>query len=268
MRWSAHCVTMWSCFSLAYYCMDLVAIVGVTGWVWWQQALAHVLLVTPHVALALMITPALIKYESLLSCVVRRVDEMVASVVHHMERTSRVCDSLRKKVVDAHRQELEDAAPREGGVGTLSTIAEDTQSRKRQLSQHFQRTLVAETGGSSRSLCAMSMSSMDPSATVGGEFSDEQLNDAVKWLFHKISRGDKEIRLQRLRVGLHKINAYFTQKDWALLCRLLDRDRTRRIEVRMLAPSATLVWSRSDSSSKCSFDAASLVHADSSSLSF
>ena len=29
VRWIAHCVSMWSCFSLAYYAMDLVAVVQV-----------------------------------------------------------------------------------------------------------------------------------------------------------------------------------------------------------------------------------------------
>ncbi len=226
MRWIAHCVSMWSCFSLAYYCMDLVAIVGVTEWAWWQQAIAHTLLVTPHLILTLRLSPAVIKYESLLSCVVRRVDEMVATVVHHMERTNRVCETLRSRVVDAHKQELEAAAPRDGGRGTPSDTSEGTQERKRQLSQHFHSTVTAETGGSRMNLGSPSSASM-----LDGEISDVQLSDSIKWLYNKISRGDKEITLRRLRVGLHKINAYFTEKDWAMLCRLLDRDRTRKIEV-------------------------------------
>ena len=202
--------------------MDLVAIVGVTGWAWWQRVIAHVLLLAPHVLLALMISPAVIKYESLLSCVVRRVDEMVATVVHHMERTSRVCESLRSKVVDAHRQELEDAHPQNRSATALDDIPEAPQTRKRALSQHLQRTVTLETGRSS-------MSSVAPSTTVGGELSE--VSDAITWLYDKISRGEKEISLRRLRVGLHKINAYFTEKDWMLLCRLLDSDRTRMVEV-------------------------------------
>lgn len=234
MRWVAHCVTMWSCFSLAYYCMDLVAIVGVTEWSWWQQAIAHILLVVPHLVLTLTLSPAVIKYESLLSCVVRRVDEMVATVVHHMERTTRVCETLRSKVVDAHKQELEAAAPQHGGRGTLSDIAEEgTQERKRQLSQHFHFALSAEISGTAGS--RMNLSADSSASMLGHEIADQQLSDAIKWLYNKISRGEKEITLRRLRVGLHKINAYFTEKDWSMLCRLLDRDRTRKIEVRMHA---------------------------------
>ena len=197
VRWTAHCVSMWSCFSLAYYCMDLVAIVGVTEWSWWQQAIAHILLVSPHLILTLRLSPAVIKYESLLSCVVRRVDEMVATVVHHMERTSRVCETLRTKVVDAHKQELEAAVPRDGGKGALSDIPEGTQERKRQLSQHFHVAVSAETGGSRMNLGSPSSASM-----FDGESSDVQLTESIKWLYKKISRGDKEITLRRLRVGI------------------------------------------------------------------
>lgn len=210
--------------------MDLVAIVGVTEWSWWQQAIAHILLVSPHLILTLRLSPAVIKYESLLSCVVRRVDEMVATVVHHMERTSRVCETLRSRVVDAHKQELEAVVTRDGGKGTLHDIPEGTQERKRQLSQHFHVAVSAETGGSRRNLGSPSSASM-----FDGESSDEQLTESIKWLYQKISRGDKEITLRRLRIGLHKINAYFTEKDWGMLCRLLDRDRTRKIEVCMHA---------------------------------
>lgn len=231
VRWVAHCVSMWSCFSLAYYCMDLVAIVALTEWAWWQQALSHLALVAPHLLLALIISPAVIKYESLLSCVVRRDDEMVATVVHHMERTNRVCDSLREKVVDAHMQELEDD-PKYEGAGSLHSFAADadTKLRKRQLSQHFQRTVAAETTGGRMSVSSSAMP-YPPSAT-DSEVSEQQLADAIAWLYGTISRGEKEITLRRFRVGLHKINAYFTEKDWAMLCRLLDRDRTRMIEVR------------------------------------
>jgi hypothetical protein len=62
VRFMAHCVTMWSCFSLAYYCMDLVVIVDRTEWNAWKQAVAHLLLLLPHVLLALVVSPALLKY--------------------------------------------------------------------------------------------------------------------------------------------------------------------------------------------------------------
>jgi hypothetical protein len=100
VRFSAHCVTMWSCFSLAYYCMDLVAIVRLTSWTTLEQVLTHTLLLLPHALLSLVISPAVMKHESLLSCVVRRKDELVAIVVEQMERSDRLGDSLRRKLVD------------------------------------------------------------------------------------------------------------------------------------------------------------------------
>ena len=129
---------------MAYYCMDLVAIVAVTELSWWKQVLAHVLLLMPHGLLALIISPAVMKYESLLSCVVRRVDELVATVVDQMERTNRVVESLRSKVVDAHRQEVEDEQTpgvrdtRERRRSRMqSDQPEDREYRKRELSQHL-----------------------------------------------------------------------------------------------------------------------------------
>ena len=47
------------------------------------------------------------------------------------------------------------------------------------------------------------------------------------WCVHR-GHGDDQIRLQRLRVALHRINAYFTDNDWTVLSRLLDREHRNR----------------------------------------
>ena len=41
------------------------------------------------------------------------------------------------------------------------------------------------------------------------------------WFFDYTTRGDRttRIKLHRLRVALHKINSYFTDKDWTALSR-------------------------------------------------
>ena len=241
---------------MAYYCMDLVAIVAVTEWSWWKQVLAHVLLLMPHGLLALVISPAVMKYESLLSCVVRRVDDLVATVVDQMERTNRVVESLRSKVVDAHRQEVEDEQTpgvrdtRERRRSRMqSDQPEDREYRKRELSQHLKRT--ASGSGLGVSISDTSSSSIITSG--GTSFSEEELADAVRWLFKKISRGDQEVSLRRLRVGLHKISSYFTEKDWSLLSRLLDRDRSKEVSEQdlllVLAGQGSLVdWQKATQS--------------------
>jgi hypothetical protein len=109
VRQIAHCVQMWSCFSLSYYCLDLVVIVNQTQWSTVIQIIWHVLLLLPHVILAMVVSPLAMKLETLLSCVVWPIDELVATVTEHMESTDRLCEVLRRKLVDAHRQENEEA---------------------------------------------------------------------------------------------------------------------------------------------------------------
>ena len=105
VRWMAHCVSMWSCFSLAYYLLDLVVIVHQQDeWGLLKRLLVHLALLLPHVIGQFLVTPEVMKHESLLSCVVRREDEIVATVIDRMEMTDRLCEGLRTKLVDAHRQ--------------------------------------------------------------------------------------------------------------------------------------------------------------------
>jgi hypothetical protein len=54
---------------------------------------------------------------------------------------------------------------------------------------------------------------------------------AARWFFEALCRGDTHIKLQRLRVGLHKISAYYTDKDWVSLSRLLDRQHIKAVTI-------------------------------------
>lgn len=235
IRWIAHCVSMWSCFSLAYYCMDLVVVVGGAGWGTAWRILAHVLLIAPHVLLSLVLSPAVMKYESLLSCVVRRVDELVATVVEQMERTTRLCESLRSKVVDAHRQDQEELSPTRSvrrrrarlQSATSASITAERQARQRELSLHLGSTLHRSTSAHSADHSDTSTASHYQGDHL--DFSTEEVASAVRWIYKRVSHGDKEVTLRQLRIGLHKINAYFTDKDWASLCRLLDREHKQAI---------------------------------------
>ena len=187
--WVSHCTSMWSCFSLAYYCMDLVTVVGKTDWSTLEQTIAHAMLILPHAALVLRTTPALMKHEALLSCVVRRSDELVATVASGMERDDRLCESLRCKLVDAHRQHKE-------SIEEPSTPITAALRLKASSTQELQQL----------------------------EFTPDDVDSAARWLFAKISSGDLQIGVRKLRVGLHWINAYFTNSQWKSLCRLFDRN--------------------------------------------
>ena len=189
--WLSHCTSVWSCFALAYYCMGLVAAVGRSGWDTPQQVVAHTALIVPHAILAIRASPALMKHQALLSSVVRRSDEIVATVVRQMERHDRLRDTLRRKLVDAHRQHQE---LREQPVTPTSVLRFRLDSKKQQ--QHLREL----------------------------KFTPRDVENAARWLFKKITGGetDAKIAVRKLRIGLHWINAYFTDSEWRALSRLLD----------------------------------------------
>ena len=208
VRWMAHCVSMWSCFSLAYYLLDLVVIVHQQNeWGLLNRLLAHLSLLLPHVIGQFLVTPEVMKHESLLSCVVRREDEIVATVIDRMEMTDRLCEGLRTKLVDAHRQTEENY--KEARAAAVSREL-DTEAVHQSVLNVLQRTKSANPAG------------LQPLVLTS-----DDVTHATQEFFKQIGNGDSQIALKRLRIGLHKINAYFTERDWKALCRLLDRNHTK-----------------------------------------
>jgi hypothetical protein len=204
--WLAHCTSMWSCFALAYYCMGLVVIIQRTGWSTVQQVVAHGALLLPHAILALRTSPALMKHEALLSCVVRRSDDIVATVASQMERYDDLRETLRCKLVDAHRQHQE--------------LLEDEPSTP-----------------TSAALLRLRLQASKTPEVQAMEFTALDVERAAGWLFQKIHGGDTDasstgkLSVRKFRIGLHWINAYFTDSEWKALCRLLDPGHTLAIQL-------------------------------------
>eukprot|EP01052_Picozoa_sp_SAG31_P026537 SAG31_NODE_2412_length_5746_cov_5.160439_4_plen_551_part_00 len=226
-RGVAHCLQMWWCFSLSYYCMDLVVIVGQTQWSVATQILAHVLLLLPQFLSGMMLGPAVMKFESLLSAVVRPVDEVVATVMEHMNTTDRLIQVTRLKLVDAHRQHLEELSACESRETTstasrIATVPEKIQAN----AQGWQVPPSPSHRRNNHTALSLELPRVPARAL---NFSEAEVDAAARWLFVKIAdvpRGDEEwaeISLTRLRIGLHQCNMYFKEKDWKTMSRVLER---------------------------------------------
>ena len=232
----SHCTSLWSCFALAYYCMGLVAAVGRTGWTTVNQVIAHTVLLLPHVILALRVSPALMKHHALLSSVIRRSDEIVATVVSQMERHDRLRDTLRRKLVDAHRQhqELED----EPSTPTAAALRLRLASKK----QHHHLSQL--------------------------KFSARDVENAAQWWFKKISGGehDRKIAIRKIRIGLHWINAYFTDYEWKAMVRLLDPGHNLCVQLSDIITALSISRDGADSASHSSGDGDSDLESNSGKL--